>query len=433
MAEIALESREAVRKNGRFSTPPFRNLILLWLLWSVVILGFQLFVSARLEPSRPDNVLFWTGTETLADSEDDKPTLIDPFFNEIVSWDSEFYLSIALNGYDDPAVRTVSRGNTTYSLNYAFFPLYPMLMRVFAVPLSLFNLSPIGTLTLAGLVITLLGTLLGMVALYDMTAQDFGEDTAFRAVFYLLIFPTSFFFAQIYTEGLFIGLAFTSLALMRRKQYLVAAIVAGFAVWTRAVGVALGLALLVSLIADEPEGYRFTLCPFPTKAWLKGIGYAAIPALFYFIYSATLGDGFRFVERYYFGHSVLGIIPSIYQWSLVLPALWGADSSWAGGDAGQTAVYYMLEFAAIILGIWACFSIRKINATLFGYSLFVWAIIVFNGSPHSMIRYILAMPVIYIFLAQKGANPIFDRVWTMGSVLLLGLLAMLFSFDFWVA
>jgi len=36
-------------------------------------------------------------------------------------------------------------------------------------------------------------------------------------------------------------------------------------------------------------------------------------------------------------------------------------------------------------------------------------------------------------LARWGGNPVFDKVWILVSVLLLGVEAMLFSFNFWVA
>ena len=36
-------------------------------------------------------------------------------------------------------------------------------------------------------------------------------------------------------------------------------------------------------------------------------------------------------------------------------------------------------------------------------------------------------------LGKLGNNRIFDRAWTIASLLLMGLLALLFSFDFWVA
>lgn len=403
---------------------PIRKLLVLWLGWAIIVVGFQLFVTARFAPERPDEVLMWTFSETTANSQNDQPMLIDPFLNELVSWDSEFYLSIAINGYDDPAVRTVERDGTSYSLNYAFFPLYPLLIRALSYPLSIFRLTKIATATLAGLIITLGGTFAAMVALYDLARDTLGDEGAFRTVFYLLIFPTSFFFAQIYTEGLFIGLAFGSLALMRRKHYLIAAILAGFAVTTRAVGVALGLALIMQRLSDTPKWSRRVLMDAATLA--------AIPAGFYIIWRSQFGEGFDFVQANFFGNGVLAIWSSILAWLEVLPSLWGAQTTWTGAIPAQTGAYYALEFAVIGLSAAAVFSLRKERA-IFAFSLFAWAIAVFNGSPHSMIRYMLVLPAIYIFLAKVGNRPMFDKLWTLLSILLMGLLVTLFSFDFWVA
>jgi hypothetical protein len=49
-----------------------------------------------------------------------------------------------------------------------------------------------------------------------------------------------------------------------------------------------------------------------------------------------------------------------------------------------------------------------------------------------MARYVLISPPLYIFLAYLGRNKAFDRIWTLASVLLLGMSAMLFAFDMWV-
>ncbi len=56
-----------------------------------------------------------------------------------------------------------------------------------------------------------------MLALFDLTRDSLGEDGALRAVFYLIVFPTGFFLIQVYTEGLFVGLAFGCLAMLKRQ------------------------------------------------------------------------------------------------------------------------------------------------------------------------------------------------------------------------
>src|SRR5689334_21428343 len=83
------------------------NVASMWLAWVIISLVFQELVPARLTLQPPDYALSWTPTETRPHSQDDKHYLNDPFLNTHVSWDSEFYLSIATTGYDDPRVRAI--------------------------------------------------------------------------------------------------------------------------------------------------------------------------------------------------------------------------------------------------------------------------------------------------------------------------------------
>jgi hypothetical protein len=50
-----------------------------------------------------------------------------------------------------------------------------------------------------------------------------------------------------------------------------------------------------------------------------------------------------------------------------------------------------------------------------------------------MHRYALTAPAVFIALAAWGRNPIFDRLWTLASILWMGLLAAAFALDMWVA
>ncbi len=125
-------------------------------------------------------------------------------------------------------------------MNYAFFPFYPRLMGLFALLLKVFGLNPIATATFSGVLVSMLGTLGAMVALYSIARETEGEQGGVRAAFYLLIFPAGIFLAQVYTEGLFLGLSFGALALARNKKWLWAGALAACATWTRAAGGASG-------------------------------------------------------------------------------------------------------------------------------------------------------------------------------------------------
>ena len=401
------------------------TLILLWAAWLVTLIAFQNVVTARLEPQRPDTVLNWTTSETGPTSHHDKPYLTEPFMNEQVAWDSEFYLSIALRGYDDPNVRTAtpvnedgSPGQEPVSLNYAFYPMYPWVIRIVSYPLRLVTPTPVASLTLAGVLVSALGALAAMIALFDIVRLREGDDSATRAAFYMLIFPTGFFLAMVYTEGLFMGLAFTSLALMQRKHLAWAGILAAFAVWTRAVGIALIFPLAIAWWQSVDWSDRERLLPIAARGLL-----VLIPVAAFGIWWLIFHEPFKHVEDSFFGRSALAIEESLAGWH-------GAFSSMS--LASDRLVYYALEFAAVILGITACLVTLRPYP---GLSLFGLAVIVISftsGVPQGMPRYVMVAPSVYIMLALLGRNKIFDRAWSLASALGLGLLSSLFAFDFWV-
>jgi hypothetical protein len=38
---------------------------------------------------------------------------------------------------------------------------------------------------------------------------------------------------------------------------------------------------------------------------------------------------------------------------------------------------------------------------------------------------------LFLFLAELGERPAFDRIWTIASILVMGLMATMFMFDMW--
>src|SRR5688500_3702940 len=175
-----------------------RIIVLLWLVWALIVIVFQALATSRIIPKFPDLALEWTKDFTDTGYQLDHVYLLDPFMNDQVAWDSEYYLSIAVGGYDDPRsphytpqglpTTPINSGHSpSISRNYAFFPFYPLMIRSLAYPLQVFGLNSIAAATLAGIIISGLGSLMGMLALFDLTRDSLGEDGALRAVFYLII------------------------------------------------------------------------------------------------------------------------------------------------------------------------------------------------------------------------------------------------------
>jgi hypothetical protein len=485
---------DSLRANGaRLPLRPsvdVTRIVLLWVAWLVIICAFQIVVEARFQPARPDSVLAWTSGSTgdgfpVASGPNCRPLLADPNMNEHVAYDSEYYISIATGGYDDPNAQAyVSRyGHTTVvgvptctagmdgwtPLNYAFMPAYPMVMRpVMAVEgvLPFTNaMTETGRATLAGIIVSALGGLLAMLALARLMAflerrrssakavdtssvGEGGEETAtsswggshgLRAALYLLVFPTGFYLAQVYTEGLFLGLAFMACALAVEKRLVWAAAFAMMAALTRQAGFLLFLPIAwaaFQVLRDgqtRPNGWRLGV---PIAAAIAPV--AAFAAWFV----SPLGQDWQVVEREFFGRS-FDLAGSIAMWHKSWDSLiTGVDKTGVGGGyaifgggslPSSASVYIALEVLALVLGILACvWLLRKMP----GVALFGLAVIVLSAgssSAQGMDRYVLAVPAIFLMLASFGRRDVFDRAWVMTSTLLMGMLVTLFTFGFWVS
>lgn len=180
-------------------------------IWIAAIFAFFYF-----EPNRHPNAGRWD-TARLHDL---------GYFTDIwAHWDSDFFLRIAQNGYDDTSA--------------AFHPLYPALIA--ALGRAFF-----GHYVLAGLVVSLLCCLGSFVLLHRLAEQRLGAEGARRSVLYLAVFPMALFLQAIYSESLFLLLVLGAFALAERNRFAGAGVVAGLAILTRAAGLALlpALALL---------------------------------------------------------------------------------------------------------------------------------------------------------------------------------------------
>ena len=416
--------RQMIAPLARWLPAPLaRSLIALWAAWFAILFVFQGLVTQRLDLRRPDFAVVWAPPETVEGAQSNKPYLLDPFMNNQVSWDSEYYISIALAGYNDPQARLLpTNAPVRPPLNYAFFPLYPLLMSLFIFPLRLLSMSPIATATLAGVIVSLLGTLAGMFALWDLTHDSLGDDGAWRAVFYLLVFPTGFFLAMVYTEGLFIGIAFTALALSRRGQWVWASALAALAPWTRAHGVILVLPLAVALLqsCDWKRGWWEQITP---RLLIQGALVFA-PLVSYLIWrTGPLGQGWALVQTSFFSRG-------LFEWDRSMLA-WSQALRYAGSNP-QASIYYNIELLSLALAAVAAIFILPQYPGIALFSLGVVVLSALSGVPQSMSRYVLIAPATYIFLSKLGRSRAFDRAWTTASVLLMGMSAMLFAFDMWV-
>ena len=160
----------------------------------------------------------------------------------LARWDSGWYLGIAESGYEAPPSRV---GQET---NHAFFPLYPALMRGVARATGL-EVSRAGALVSA---VALLGALVLFAA---WTRRRFGDERVWPALLAFLAFPTSFFFAAVYTEALLVFLALAAVLALESDRDAAAAVAGILTGLTRISGLVLAPALaLVSWRRSREKG-----------------------------------------------------------------------------------------------------------------------------------------------------------------------------------
>jgi hypothetical protein len=148
--------------------------------------------------------------------------LLEPWAN----WDGVWFIRIAAAGYH------------SHALSPAFFPLYPLAVRVVTPLAGHFYV-------VAGIVVSVVCYAAAMVVLYRLAADECGSRVALWSVVFVSVFPTAFFFQAVYSESLFLLLTLVSFSAGRRGRWWLAGVAGLLAVLTRSSGLLLVLPLAV--------------------------------------------------------------------------------------------------------------------------------------------------------------------------------------------
>lgn len=139
-----------------------------------------------------------------------------------VQWDGPHYIDLAKNWY-------TSFGQQ--SLWIVFYPLYPILIKILAIITSDFLVSAI--------LVSLLFSLFTSIILFELTILDFDRKTALLAVWFLNIYPTSYFLQASYTESLFLFVSMASIYFFRRNLFKASGFFGALSTLTRINGILL--------------------------------------------------------------------------------------------------------------------------------------------------------------------------------------------------
>ncbi len=165
-------------------------------------------------------------------------------------WDASWYLVIAHYGYrPDLGAYTSSRT--------AFFPLYPLGLRVIALS----GVPPV----LAGVALSLLALLLALYGIHRLTTLELtrrrparagpaaGGETARLAVMIIAFAPMAFYFSAVYSESLYLALSVGLFWCARQGRWAAVGALGALAGATRSAGLVLALPALVLYLYGPRE------------------------------------------------------------------------------------------------------------------------------------------------------------------------------------
>ena len=181
----------------------------------------------------------------------------------------------------------------SYSAQYsqAFFPLYPLLIKIFTKVNILLPKDPNldtrifvdPTFFYSGLILSNLMLLIALYFFYKLVILDYKKEIGLKSILLLLSFPTAFYLGSIYTESLFLLLVVGFFYLMRKQNFIAAGVLAGLASATRIFGLLLLPVFLAELYLKVKNKEILLKSEQFTKA-LIGILLASTGTLLYMLY-----------------------------------------------------------------------------------------------------------------------------------------------------
>jgi Gpi18-like mannosyltransferase len=293
-------------------------------------------------------------------------------------WDGHWYEMVARGGY------LLVPGRPS---DPAFFPLYPIMLRVE-------HTAGVGW-GVAGPLLSNVAFLLGLVLFYRLSREIFSESLARRATTYLAIFPLSYVFSMAYPESVVLVLLLAAPLAALRGHWWLAAFCAGAAALARPEGVFLALPL-----ADIAWRQRQNLSPTRRGAALAAILAPVAAVASYSLYLATvLHDPFAWsqAERAW-GRQFR--VSGAYEAFAHLPATIG-NNPWLVRDVVFFFLYLALLYAARRVGTPLAWLVA-------GAAIVILPI--FTGAFDSIGRFGLLAPPLFWGLAGLTTNARSERV-----------------------
>ena len=404
------------------SIPPLlKQALTLTLIWRICL--FCLALSAS---------FFFKYAPTFPYSAELLRTGLEPWLFSWANFDGVHYLRIITKGYESAA------------LIQAFFPAFPLVIKLLLVVLQI-KVSQL-TVIIAALLVNF-GLVSALLVLLFMLVQiDYSETVARNSLVVLLLFPTSFFLAAVYSEALFLFVVLGAFLAVRKERWWWALPLIAIASATRVVGVLLLPALLVELWLQATKSHTLIdvlrrathwqqdLQHLLSKYWkpILGITLASVTGIgAYMLYlQQTFGDPLFF-------YHVQAEFGGGRQESLILypQVLWRSIKILLNSDLNIRYFTSVLEFLAGAVGlVGLLLALKKVRLSYVVFSLAAFIVPTLTGTFSSMPRYILICFALLIWVAlQLEHYPRLKIPIAIISGIVLSVSTILFIQGYWVA
>lgn len=318
--------------------------------------------------------------------------------------DVNWYMTIAIYGYERRPFEN------TAAHNWAFFPLYPLLVRPGG------RLT--GDYTLTGMFLSHVFFFFALVMLHKTAlAFELDSEAANRAILYLAIFPVSYFFSLPVTESLFLLLTTASFYFAKREHWWIAGLTGALASATRFTGVLLFPALAVLYWQTyrhfwPPRKTMLALCLVPAGLFAFMIHLYAITGNALAFKGALVAWG---RTTGFFLTPLLGYINE----PLVLVGPWNP--------------HFLNFWAATITLVCGFVLLRRKAYALACYTLLSVFVALSSVLLQSQARYAMVVFPTFLVLATWGRNKSVDTFVRTVSLVLLSLMTALFAAHFSIA
>ncbi len=275
-------------------------------------------------------------------------------------WDASWYAGIARFGYQNP-VQT------------AFFPLYPLLIRVGTLQSGV---PDAGSVYLVGWLISNLAFFFALWALRVLAERECGPEAASRAAVYLAVFPTALYFFAPYNESLFVLLTVTCFLALRSQRWWLAGTLGLLASLTRSSGIFLALPFAVEYLSQRQWRWRLV------RADALAVGLIPAGQILYMAYCWA-----RFDDPLAYAHAQI-------HWDRLLNWPWAGlwqqiVGLWQAAPASFFQVHDLLD----------------LSATLFVMGLLLWG---WQRLPRSYSLYALLLLATMLLFPGGGATRYLD-------------------------